>query len=197
MWRQPLRQREAKGHIMTLTQDLRAQIVNRRGLLGGVAVGSAAIGLGLPIATTAVLADTQMPDPLGLPTAEIDITALPRVRQTLVAPPLVPQHDQVAVGGPKIIEVEMTVKEKRIEIDDEGATIWVFAYDGHVPGPMIIAHQGDYVELTLKSDPGNQMEHNIDFHAATGAMGGGEITMIASASSRLGFLPTIVPPGAR
>jgi nitrite reductase (NO-forming) len=163
---------------MTVIQDLLAPRVNRRALLGGAALGTATIGLTLTALTDAASAETAGADPLAVPTAEIDLSTLPRVKQTMLAPPLVPAHDQVATGGPKIVEVEMTVKEKKIEIDDEGGTIWVFAYDGHVPGPMIVVHQGDYVELTLKSDPANQLEHNIDFHAATGAMGGGEITMI-------------------
>ena len=142
------------------------------------AAGTAAAGLTLTGLTGTALAETAKTDPIGVPTAEIDIAALPRIKQVMVAPPMVPDHEQIASGGPKIVEVEMTVTEKKIEIDGDGGTIWVFAYDGHVPGPMIVAHQGDYVELTLKSDPANQLEHNIDFHAATGAMGGGEITLI-------------------
>ena len=47
-----------------------------------------------------------------------------------------------------------------------------------VPGPMIVCHQGDYIELTLRSAPSNQLEHNIDFHASTGALGGAELTHI-------------------
>jgi nitrite reductase (NO-forming) len=163
---------------MSPIQDLLSPAINRRRLLGGVALGATAVGLTARGLSDAAHAETAKTDPLGLTTLDIDLAALPRVTQTMVAPPQVPVHDQIATGGPKIVQVEMTVKEKKIEIDDEGGTIWVFAYDGHVPGPMIVAHQGDYVELTLKSDPANQLEHNVDFHAATGAMGGGEITMI-------------------
>jgi nitrite reductase (NO-forming) len=163
---------------MSLVQTLLSPSVNRRSLLGGAAIGTTAMGLAFKGLSGAAQAETMPADPLGTPSAAIDFLALPRVTQTMVAPPGVPDHDQVATGGPKIVEVEMTVKEHKIEIDDEGGTIWVFAYDGHVPGPLIVVHQGDYVELTLKSDPTNQLEHNIDFHAATGAMGGGEITKI-------------------
>lgn len=163
---------------MTLTPTLQSPAVSRRTLLGGAALGTSAISLTLANLTGAASAETVNTNPLGLPTADLDIAALPRIKQLLVAPPMVPDHEQVATTGPRIVEVEMTVKEKKIEIDDEGGTIWVFAYDGHVPGPMIVAHQGDYIELTLKSDPANQLEHNIDFHAATGAMGGGELTLI-------------------
>ncbi len=163
---------------MARTEHFRPHAVSRRTLLGGAAVGTAAISIPLTGLTGMAFAEITIGDPLGIATETIDVSSLPRVKQLLVAPPLVPEHEQVATGEPKIVEVEMTVKEKRITIDDEGGTIWVFAYDGHVPGPMIVVHQGDYVELTLKSDPANQLEHNIDFHAATGAMGGGALTLI-------------------
>jgi nitrite reductase (NO-forming) len=84
----------------------------------------------------------------------------------------------VATGGPKIIEVELVIEEKQVEIDDEGTKTWVFAYGGTVPGPLIICHEGDYVELTLKNPASNLLEHNIDFHASTGALGGGALTKI-------------------
>jgi nitrite reductase (NO-forming) len=38
---------------------------------------------------------------------------------------------------------------------------------------------GDYVELTLKNPKTNTMVHNIDFHASTGALGGGGLTNVA------------------
>lgn len=110
--------------------------------------------------------------------AAVDISALPRVKQKLVAPPFAPEHEQVATSGPKIIEVEMTIQEKLVEIDSEGTKTWVFAYEGTVPGPLIVCHEGDYVELTLKNPDTNLLEHNIDFHASTGALGGGALTKI-------------------
>ncbi len=110
--------------------------------------------------------------------AAVDISALPRVKQKLVAPPFAPEHEQVATSGPKIIEVEMTIQEKLVEIDSEGTKTWVFAYEGTVPGPLIVCHEGDYVELTLKNPETNLLEHNIDFHASTGALGGGALTKI-------------------
>ena len=110
--------------------------------------------------------------------AAVDISALPRVKQKLVAPPFAPEHEQVATTGPKIVEVEMTIVEKQVEIDTEGTKTWVFAYEGTVPGPLIVCHEGDYVELTLKNPATNLLEHNIDFHASTGALGGGALTKI-------------------
>jgi nitrite reductase (NO-forming) len=111
-------------------------------------------------------------------TVAADISSLPRVKQKLVPPPFAPEHEQVASGGPRIVEVEMTIQEKQVEIDDEGTKTWVFAYEGTVPGPLIICHEGDYVELTLINPETNLLEHNIDFHSSTGALGGGALTKV-------------------
>ena len=51
-------------------------------------------------------------------------------------------------------------------------------FNGSIPGPMMVVHEGDYVELTLINPDSNSMPHNIDFHAATGALGGGALTLI-------------------
>jgi nitrite reductase (NO-forming) len=103
---------------------------------------------------------------------------LDRVVQTPVAPPFLPAHDQVAISGPKVVQVRMVIEEKLIEVDQDGAKIWALTFNGSVPGPIIVAHQSDYVELTLVNPAGNTLPHNIDFHAATGAMGGGGLTMV-------------------
>ncbi len=151
----------------------------RRNFLTAAAVGSAAVAASGLAATPAAANPGLVPvEALGGATDDIDIASLPRVKQELVAPPLFPKHDQVATGGPKIIEVEMVIEEKKVEIDDDGVTIWAFTYNGTIPGPMIVCHQGDYIELTLKSLATNSLEHNIDFHASTGALGGGGLTHI-------------------
>lgn len=110
--------------------------------------------------------------------ARSDVDELPRVQQQLVDPPFVPDHTQVAEGGPKIVEVEMFIQEGRRVIDDEGAEIHVLTFNGSLPGPLIVCHEGDYVELTLKNPVGNRLRHNIDFHASTGALGGGALTQV-------------------
>lgn len=102
---------------------------------------------------------------------------LERATQEMVAPPLLPKHEQVAVGGPKIVEVTLVIAEKKIEIAP-GDSIWAMTFNGSVPGPMIVVHQDDFVELTLKNPATNTQIHNIDFHAATGKMGGGDISTI-------------------
>ena len=84
----------------------------------------------------------------------------------------------MAKGGPKIIKVELTVTEKIISIDRQGTRFRVFGFNDSVPGPIIVAHVGDYIELTLLNPYENNFLHNIDFHAATGALGGGSLTLV-------------------
>ena len=91
---------------------------------------------------------------------------------TLVAPPFVHAHEQVTKSGPKIIEFKLTVVEKPIVIDDDGTTIPGMTFNGSIPGPLMVVHEGDYVEVTLVNPTTNMMMHNIDFHSATGALGG-------------------------
>ncbi len=150
-----------KDEIMTNGTNIQ---LSRRNLLGVTALAAAA---------ATITANVAKADD-----APVDVSKLPRVQQKLVAPPFLPEHEQVATSGPKIIEVTLTIEEKKIVIDTEGTEIWAFAYNGTVPGPMIVAHEGDYVELTFKSLATNAMEHNIDFHASTGALGGGALTKV-------------------
>jgi nitrite reductase (NO-forming) len=115
-------------------------------------------------------------------TGEIGVASnvkdLERVTQKLVNPPNLPKHDQVAKGGPKVIQMTMIIEEKEIEVNP-GVFAQAMTFNGTNPGPMIVAHEGDYVELTLKNPATNTLLHNIDFHGATGALGGGGLTHVA------------------
>ena len=144
-------------------QSLYIPKLSRRVLLAATAV--AAMG------TAKAVAQEAAPE-------KIDISSLPRVKQVMVAPPFLPEHEQVATGGPKIVEVTFVIEEKKMVIDSEGTEVWALTFNGSVPGPMIVVHEGDYVELTLKNLATNLMEHNIDFHASTGALGGGALTKV-------------------
>lgn len=142
-------------------------------------LAASACVLGLP----AFAADPVVSTTGGLPGYEVikaspDIAKLQRVTQKLVAPPHVPEHSLDSPAAPRVVQVEMYVEEKEVEVEP-GVFHWVFAYNGSVPGPMIIVHEGDYVELTLKNLTKNQLVHNIDFHASTGALGAGELTHVA------------------
>jgi len=178
---------------MTKLVDTQNLKVNRRNMLRGSLLAGAAAA----VAGTAAKAQPAMPRlnivksrPLPVHTVAAektaqanakpaDLTGYTRVRQELVQPPFAPEHEQVATGDPKIIEVTMDIEEKLMVVDeDTGASIWALTYNGSVPGPLIIAHVGDYVELTLRNPASNAMEHNIDFHASTGALGGGGLTHV-------------------
>lgn len=150
-------------------------------MTGALASSAKATALRMPIpnsqtaAPQFILAESQAQSTA----APVDLSGLERVKQRLVRPPFAPQHDQVATGEPRIVEIEMVVDERLMVVDeDTGASIWAMTYNGSVPGPLIIVHQDDYIELTLRSQSKNQLEHNIDFHASTGALGGGALTHI-------------------
>lgn len=131
--------------------------------------------MGAALAATAV---TALPAVSPAASAQ-DSAGLPRERVVLVAAPFVHAHDQIAKGGPKIVEFTMTIAEKLVVINSEGTTLRGMTFNGSIPGPMMVVHEGDYLELTLVNPDTNEMPHNIDFHAATGAMGGGALTKVS------------------
>jgi nitrite reductase (NO-forming) len=103
---------------------------------------------------------------------------LPRERVDLVASPFVHPHEQATRLSPKIIEFKMVIEEKEIVLDSKGTRFQAMTFNGSIPGPLMVVHEGDYVEVTLVNPETNTMPHNIDFHAATGGLGGGELTLI-------------------
>lgn len=109
------------------------------------------------------------------------------VDQELVDPPFLPPHEQVASGPPRVVNIRMEIVEREVEIAP-GVFVWQMAFNNHVPGPVPVVFQWDWVNLTLVNGTSdtirfgtaeNQLQHNIDFHAATGALGGGALTLIA------------------
>ena len=82
------------------------------------------------------------------------------------------------MDGPKVVQVTMVVEEKEIEVAP-GVFMWAFTFNGSVPGPIIVVHEGDYVELTLINSANSVLSHNVDFHASSGALGGGSLTLVA------------------
>lgn len=115
---------------------------------------------------------------VGYDSVKTDLSSLKRKKVKLVDPPFVHEHEQRATGAPRIVAFEMDIIEKEIEIDDEGTKVHAMTFNGTVPGPLMVVHEGDYVELTLRNPSYNTLPHNIDFHASTGALGGGELTLV-------------------
>ncbi|MDX8434730.1 copper-containing nitrite reductase [Mesorhizobium abyssinicae] len=139
-------------------------LTRREALLGSVLTAAAVAAVG---ATPAMAAAKPK-----------DVAGLPREKVILVAPPFVHAHDQVAKGGPKVVAFTMNVEEKPMVIDADGTQLNAMTYNGSIPGPLMVVHEGDYLELTLINPDTNSLAHNIDFHAATGALGGGALTLI-------------------
>ena len=140
----------------------------RAALIGGALIASS------PYVITKAAAEEVMDTSKAAP---VDLTSLPRRKHKLVAPPFVHDHEQVSTVGPSIVEFEMKIIEKEVQISDD-AYIQAMTFNGSMPGPLMVVHEGDYVELTLFNPPENLLQHNIDFHAATGALGGGSLTLI-------------------
>jgi nitrite reductase (NO-forming) len=107
-----------------------------------------------------------------------DELKLPRQKVDLVAPPFVHPHEQATKHGPKIMEFKLVIEEKKMVIDEKGTTFQAMTFNGSMPGPLMVVHEGDYVEVTLVNPASNTMPHNIDFHSATGALGGAGLTLI-------------------
>ena len=123
---------------------------------------------------------TRIPTRAAVSNGDLDADLrLPRKRIQLVAPPYVHAHEQATGEGPKIIEVRLVVEEKDMVIDEAGTKIKAMTFNGTIPAPAIVVHEGDYVEVTLVNPDTNSMQHNIDFHAATGGLGGGDLTLIS------------------
>src|SRR5574337_1066099 len=75
---------------------------------------------------------------------------LEHIRPMLVAPPNVMAHEQATKAKPKVVEFTMTIEEKKIVIDEEkGTTLQAMTFNGTMPGPTMVVHEGDYVQLTL------------------------------------------------
>lgn len=143
-------------------------LTRRAALMGAAGVAA------LPVLAKAAKAESTTVHEAAAP---VDLSSLKRIKRELVAPPFVHEHEQIAPGAPRIVEFEMKIIEKEIEVD-QGAYLQGMTFDGSIPGPMMVVHEGDYVELTLINPPENMLQHNIDFHAATGALGGGALTLV-------------------
>jgi nitrite reductase (NO-forming) len=146
--------------------------ITRRSMLAGAAFAGAMA----PIVVASVANANEEAAPAKM--TPQDLSALPRVKLDLVKPPFVHEHSQKAEGGPKVVEFTLTIEEKKMILDDAGTEVHAMTFNGSVPGPLMVVHQGDYVEVTLVNPETNELQHNIDFHSATGGLGGGALTVV-------------------
>jgi nitrite reductase (NO-forming) len=141
-------------------------MITRRSALMA-ATAAAAVGLVSPANSATTPAPARVPTP-----------KLPRQKVDLVKPPFAHAHEHVSRHGPRIMEFTLSIEEKEVIVDDAGTKFQAMTFNGSMPGPLMIVHEGDYVELTLVNPDTNTMPHNIDFHSATGALGGAALTLV-------------------
>lgn len=158
--------------------------VSRRNFFTTSMAGGLALATGSAVASAATRTDEMLRIAGVTPSAvlggAVDVDKLERVKVKLVPPPHVHAHEQSTKAAPRVIEFRMVIEEKKMVIDEEsGATLQAMTFDGSMPGPTMVVHEGDYVELTLVNPATNKLEHNIDFHASTGALGGAGLTKVA------------------
>ena len=122
-----------------------------------------------------------------------DVDSLERVHQQPAPPPYLPSHSQVWTGASRVVQVRLEIEEKEIEIEP-GVFVWAFTFGGSVPGPIIVVHEGDYVELTLANPATSGLLHNVDFHSSIGALGDGELTHVSPGEQKT-FRFRAVKPG--
>jgi nitrite reductase (NO-forming) len=146
------------------------KISRRAALMGAAGIAAAAPLLTRTAAASEEIMDTSMAAPA-------DLSKLQHIKHKLVRPPFVHPHEQTAPAAPRVVQFEMKIVEKEMQVAED-AYLQAMTFNGSVPGPMMVVHEGDYVELTLFNDADNLLQHNIDFHAATGALGGGSLTLV-------------------
>jgi nitrite reductase (NO-forming) len=158
-----------------------------RRLLALVAATSMAL---LSVAGATNAATAELPDvvPELVPKAELGPTPADEVNVSY-APDVPPAAVRTE---PALVEVAFEVTENVTAIDPATGVeyeTWGYrlAEDGSevsgTPGPMIRARVGDVLRFTITNPEGNEMPHNVDFHAVTGQGGGAANTVVAPGMS--------------
>jgi nitrite reductase (NO-forming) len=122
----------------------------------------------------------------------VENAATPEVDRVAADPTDIP--DPIDRSTSKTHEVTLRPEEVTAEIEP-GVTFDFMTYNGQVPGPMIRARVGDTINLTFENPDGNNLPHNVDFHACYGPGGGAGATMTnPGETTKLQFSPQY--PGA-
>ena len=95
----------------------------------------------------------------------------------LVSAPNLPEFPDCS-GNPRNVRFALETKEYEAEIAP-GITYTYLSFDGGVPGPAIVVCLGDWVEVTIRNPKESRHAHNVDFHAATGELGGASASTVA------------------
>ena len=128
--------------------------IDRRKLFKGAAVTATAAAVASMISAPATAQTKKSASKSNDDLMKYKANQLDVIEQQMVQPPLLPKHDQIAKGKPKVVKVRLVIEEKLIELEP-GVKTWAMTFNGSVPGPMIVVHQYDYLELTLVNPKSN------------------------------------------
>jgi len=90
-------------------------------------------------------------------------------------------HDPAAIPPPierntsTTVNIYLHAEEVTAEIEP-GTSYTYWTYNGTVPGPFFRVRVGDTVVVHFSNDVTSTMNHSVDFHAATGPGGGGQVS---------------------
>lgn len=151
--------------------------INRRTVLKTASVGGAIVAAGC-MGSAAPTADENTVDGSSTTTAEEALPEAKSVDTDRVAADPTDIPAPIDRSEPREHDITLTVEEVTAEIEP-GVTFDYMTYDGQVPGPMLRVRQGDTVNLTFENPEGNDLPHNVDYHAVYGPGGGAEDTTTA------------------
>ena len=106
----------------------------------------------------------------------------PKVKEPVVDivkdPTAVPTQEKAGKRLPTTHQVALTTTEVEAKLDD-GTNYTYWTFNNTIPGPMVRVRVGDTVDVKISNAPESQdRNHRRDFHAATGFLGGGQITQV-------------------
>jgi nitrite reductase (NO-forming) len=105
----------------------------------------------------------------------------PKVKEPVIDivkdPAAVPTQEKAGKRLPTTHQVALTTTEVEAKLDD-GTNYAYWTFNNTIPGPMVRVRVGDTVDVKISNAPESTMNHSVDFHAATGFLGGGQITQV-------------------
>ncbi|MFP5514413.1 MAG: copper-containing nitrite reductase [Alphaproteobacteria bacterium] len=133
---------------------------------------------------------------IGAASAADTLYADPKVKQpslsVVMDPAAVPAPEKAGKRAPKTYKVSLLTTEVESKLDD-GTTYTYWTFNNTVPGPMVRVRVGDTVDVSIANAPESTMNHSVDFHAATGFLGGGQITQVEPGQTKAFTFKALTP----
>lgn len=133
---------------------------------------------------------------IGAASAADTLYADPKVKQPTLSvvmdPAAVPAPEMAGKRAPKTHKVSLVTTEVESKLDD-GTTYTYWTFNNTVPGPMVRVRVGDTVDVSIANAPESTMNHSVDFHAATGFLGGGQITQVEPGQTKAFTFKALTP----